>query len=268
MSTPKLGHYPPADFPAPVRALAAISRGLAVLEGVGIGVCLISLVGLATFQFVSRNIRMRGGLWFPNSPDWIDGVIRHSVFLLGFIGAAYAAFTGRHIRIDAVTRMVKIRARMALRIITTLGALAICSAIVWGSVGFYKVTAEEAGEASSAGQLFTSSRGAMIIIVGLSLVGFHFFVQIIMDAVFLISGKEPPQNWISEAHAEGPPLSNQEVMVPEESGTGGDKLDKTEKEAADATREDKKEAKAEAKEEAEAEAGAKAEEEKKSGGDK
>ena len=52
------GHHLPADFPAPVRALAAVSRALAVLEGAGIAVCLISLVALAVFQFIARNVRL------------------------------------------------------------------------------------------------------------------------------------------------------------------------------------------------------------------
>src|SRR5438046_990184 len=176
------GHHVPRQFPAPVRALAALSRALAVAEGVGIAVCLVSLVALAVFQFVARNLRLHGGLWMPPPPPWIDGVIRHSVFVLGFLGAAYATYTGRHIRIDAVTRLFRPRARMAIRMVTALGAAAICVVVARAAYQFLLVCREEAAEVAAQGQLFTSARGALVIIVGVVLVGFHFLVQVAIDA--------------------------------------------------------------------------------------
>jgi TRAP-type C4-dicarboxylate transport system permease small subunit len=217
MSSQKHGHYVPADFPLPVRGLAAISRLLAVLEGIGISVCLLSLIALATFQFVSRNLRMHNQMWMPASPDWIDSVLRHSVFLLGFLGAAYATFTSRHIRIDAVTRTLAVRPRMALRIVTTIAAIVVCIVLVKASIGFLAITREEAGDAAEMGALITSSRGAMMMIAGFAIIAFHFFVQLSIDATYVISGRQPPPEWIAEAShgAEGPPLTNQEVMAPD-----------------------------------------------------
>jgi TRAP-type C4-dicarboxylate transport system permease small subunit len=196
------GHHVPADFPAPVRALAAVSRGLAVIEGVGIALCLLSLVGLALFQFVVRNLRLHGQLWVPAPPDWIDGVIRHSVFVLGFLGAAYATFTGRHIRIDAITRLVRPRARMALRIVTGLAAVLVCALVVRAGYEFLQICRQEASEVGAQGQFFTSARGALVIIGGVGLVGFHFLVQATIDAVYVLTGREPPASWIAEAHGE------------------------------------------------------------------
>jgi TRAP-type C4-dicarboxylate transport system permease small subunit len=197
------GHRVPADFPAPVRALAALSRALAVVEGTGIAVCLVSLIGLAVFQFVARNLRLHGHLWMPPPPEWLDGVIRHSVFVLGFLGAGYATFTGRHIRIDAVTRLARPRLRMGIRIVTGLGAVAVCAVVVRAALEFLAICRQEAAEIGSQGQLFTSARGAMVIIAGVALVGFHFFVQVTIDAVYVITGREPPAHWIAEAHGEG-----------------------------------------------------------------
>jgi TRAP-type C4-dicarboxylate transport system permease small subunit len=206
------GHHVPADFPAVVRALAALSRLLAVLEGIGIGACLGSLIGLATFQFVSRNLRQNGQLWMPLAPDWIDGVIRHSVFLLGFLGAAYATFTGRHIRIDAVTRMLRPRARMGLRMVTALAAVGVCGVLLRAGYEFYQVTLEEAGEVSQQGQVFTSARGALVMMGGFLLVAFHFLVQVAIDAVWVVTGREPPAVWVAEAsHGEGTPVREAKV---------------------------------------------------------
>ena len=95
-----------------------------MLEGVGIGACLLAVVGLATWQFIERNLTQHH-IPFFHVPPWTDGVIRHSVFMLGFLGGAYATYTGRHIRIDAVTRVVKAKKRMALRVFTTLVAIVI-----------------------------------------------------------------------------------------------------------------------------------------------
>jgi TRAP-type C4-dicarboxylate transport system permease small subunit len=197
------GHHVPADFPAPVRALAAVSRALAVVEGAGMALCLLALVLLAVFQFVARNLRLHGQLWMPAPPDWVDGVIRHSVFVLGFLGAAYATFAGRHIRIDALTRLMRPRARLGVRLVTALGAAAVCGVVVRAALEFLAICQQEAAEVGNAGQVFTSARGAMVIIAGVALVGFHFLVQASIDAAYLLTGAAPPPHWIAEAEREG-----------------------------------------------------------------
>jgi TRAP-type C4-dicarboxylate transport system permease small subunit len=195
--------WAPGQWPAPIRWLAAVSHYLAVAEGAGIALCLLSVVFLATWQFVERNLT-QNHLPFPRVPGWTDGVIRHSVFLLGFLGGAYATYTGRHIRIDAVTRVLKPKRRMVLRILTTLVALFIVSLFVKSAWGFYQVCLEEAGEASQVGQLFTPARGAMIMVVGYTVIAFHFLVQTVLDLGWLVSKDDPPPEWIAEA-AHGDP---------------------------------------------------------------
>jgi TRAP-type C4-dicarboxylate transport system permease small subunit len=197
--TERPGHHVPPDFPAPVRALAAVSRALAVVEGAGIALCLLALVALAVFQFVARNLRLHGQLWMPAPPDWVDGVIRHSVFVLGFLGAAYATFTGRHIRIDALTRLMAPRLRLGVRIVTGLLAALVCGVVVRAALEFLAICRQEAAEVGNAGQVFTSARGAMVIIAGVTLVGFHFLVQVSIDAVYVATGRPLPPRWIAEA---------------------------------------------------------------------
>jgi TRAP-type C4-dicarboxylate transport system permease small subunit len=190
--------WAPPEWPAPIRWLASLSHGFAIAEGVGIGFCLLSVVFLACWQFVDRNLTQHH-LPSLHAPAWTDGVIRHSVFMLGFLGGAYATYTGRHIRIDAVTRVLPSRRRMAVRVITTLGAIFILCVFVKAAWGFYQVALEEAGEASQAGQLFTPARGALIIVIGYSVIAFHFFIQVVLDIGWLLSKREPPHEWIAEA---------------------------------------------------------------------
>jgi TRAP-type C4-dicarboxylate transport system permease small subunit len=207
--------WAPPEWPAPIRALARVSHGLAIAEGVGIGLCLIAVILLAAWQFVERNL-VQHHLPFFRVPAWTDGVIRHSVFMLGFLGGAYATYTGRHIRIDAVTRLLGTRGRMLLRALTTLVALGLVLLFSHAAWGFYQVTLEEAGEASQMGQLFTPSRGALIIVVGYAVIAFHFAVQIVLDLAWLVSGRQPPPAWIAEAsHGEaGEAVAHHELTDP------------------------------------------------------
>jgi TRAP-type C4-dicarboxylate transport system permease small subunit len=190
--------WAPPTWPAPVRGLATLSHLLAILEGVGIAFCLLAVVFLATWQFVERNCATHH-IPFFHVPGWTDGVIRHSVFLLGFLGGAYATYTGRHIRIDAVTRVLKPKRRMALRAITTAFAILIVSLFVKAAWGFYGVTVDESSEASQVGQLFTPSRGALIMVFGYAVIAFHFAIQLILDVGWLFSKDLPPPEWIAEA---------------------------------------------------------------------
>src|SRR5258708_15923915 len=73
-------HHVPPSWPTVMRALAALSRGLAVAEGIGIGLCLLAVVGLATWQFVERNLVMRHLPFFP-VPPWPNRLIRPPPFL-------------------------------------------------------------------------------------------------------------------------------------------------------------------------------------------
>ena len=153
-------HHVPATWPLPIRGLAALSRLFAVIEGIGIGFCMFAVVLLATWQFVERNLtQSRWHIPFFHVPPWTDGVIRHSVFMLGFLGGAYATYTGRHIRIDAVTRVLKARPRMMFRVVTTVAAIVVVWFLIRAALEFHTITLQEQGEASQAEELFTPSRG-------------------------------------------------------------------------------------------------------------
>jgi TRAP-type C4-dicarboxylate transport system permease small subunit len=204
----KHGHFVPDDFPAPVRALAATSRALAVAEGVGIGASLSALVFLALWQLVTRNLRMHGYPQVPAAPDWTDNVLRHSVFLIGFLGAMYATFTARHLRVDAVTRLAGVSARLRLRVVATLGAIVVCTLIVYAAWAYRTSVLDET---TSEGQLFTPARGAMIIVVGIGSMIFHFVAQLVIDLTYILGGRAVPDWWIAEAAHGGEDLVKDEV---------------------------------------------------------
>ena len=183
-----------------MRALVGLSRLFAILEGIGIILFLAATILLATWQCVDRNLTQHH-LPSVHTPPWIDGVIRHSVFLLGFIGGAFATFSARHIRIDAVTRILSVKKRIFVRALTTIAALGLVTLFTWAAWGVYKLCLEEAGEAAQADQLFTTARGAMVMVIGYAVIAFHFFVQIALDIGWLFAKSDPPASYISEASA-------------------------------------------------------------------
>ena len=191
-------HSVPSDWPAPLRGLTAVSRFLAVIEGAGIALCLALVVFLLTWQCVERNL-VQAHHWFFRVPPWVDGFIRHTVFMLALLGGAYATYTGRHIRFDAISRLQKGKRKLMLRSFTTLCAMVVVGLFTWSSYGFYKVLVLEAGEASQAQEVFTPARGAMIMVLGYALIGFHFFVEWCIDIGWLISKKDPPPHWVADA---------------------------------------------------------------------
>lgn len=195
---PRPHQWAPPTWPVPIRALCAVSRFFAFLEGVGIALCLAAITLLSVWECLDRNLTQHH---WPSLhvPGWTDNTIRHAVFLIGFFGGAYATYTARHIRIDAVTRILPSRRRMAVRILSTLGALTVVSILAYVSWQFHLVTIEESAEASQIGQLFTSARGTMILVIGYGVIGFHFLVQIALDIAWLISRQQPPPEWVAEA---------------------------------------------------------------------
>jgi|SRR5579859_5836621 len=191
-------HTVPDEWPAPMRALAKLSRVLATVEGVAIALCLAVVVLMLTWQCVERNL-VQAHHWFFRVPPWADGFIRHTVFMLAFFGGAYATYTGRHIRFDAVSRTLKGRKKLMLRAFTTACAIAVVVLFTRAAWGFFGVLKLEADEASQAAEVFTPARGALIMVFGYGLIAFHFFVEWCIDIGWLVSKKEPPSSWVADA---------------------------------------------------------------------
>ena len=87
---------------------------------------------------------------------------------------------------------------MMMRIVVTLSAVALCAIIIKAGLAFWHVTRDEAGDAISQEEIFTSARGAVVILCGVGLVAFHFLVQAIVDATYVIMGRLPPSAWVAE----------------------------------------------------------------------
>lgn len=225
-ATPSPGTRPaylgPAKLPLPLRGLAHFSRWIALAEGAALGFLLSALVVLATWQFISRNVHRD---WFPMAPFkyhgsylWVDSFIRHAVFFIGFLGGAFATHVVKHLRVDAITRLLPVRARLAVRVIATIFAAGVCWMLLKAGLAFHAdIIANEGGDIAQAQELVSRARGSMILPVGFALILFHFVVQIILDLSWIVTGEDPPAEWLAEAH--GGDIHTDEAHEPLETAT-------------------------------------------------
>jgi TRAP-type C4-dicarboxylate transport system permease small subunit len=102
-----------------MRILRSIDSVLVRVETVLLVAFLGVMVLLSFSQVVLRNVFGTGLLW-------ADPLVRHLVLWAGFMGAAMATSTDRHISIEAFNKFLPERARHVVRVVTCLFAAAAC----------------------------------------------------------------------------------------------------------------------------------------------
>jgi TRAP-type C4-dicarboxylate transport system permease small subunit len=160
-----------------MKHLRALDRLLDRLEFVLLAVFLGAMVLLAFLQVVLRNL-FGGGL------VWADTVVRHLVLWSGFVGAALATSEGRHINIDAVTKLLPSTARRLIHCATSAFAATVC----WYLAQAAWVYVRE--ERLTGGELVLSIPtwvALLIIPAGYLLIAFHFLIRALEHLVVTIS---------------------------------------------------------------------------------
>lgn len=92
-------------------------------------VLMSALLLLSFSQIVSRNL-------FDHTILWADPLIRHLVLWASFLGALIATREDKHIRIDALWRILPAPARCLTQFFTSLFAAGTCSILCWIAVRF------------------------------------------------------------------------------------------------------------------------------------
>ena len=96
----------------------------------GVLFLLMSALLLLSFsQIVSRNL-------FDHTILWADPLIRHLVLWASFVGAFIATREDKHIRIDALWRILPAPARCLTQAFTSLFAAGVCSILCWIAIRF------------------------------------------------------------------------------------------------------------------------------------
>jgi len=140
-------------------------------EGALLVLFLATMVVMAFLQVILRN-------GFNSTILWVDILLRHLVLWTGFLGAALATSSERHINIDAITRFFPPRARSIVNTITNLFAVVVCWLLLQGSVTFVK---NEMIAGSTVYAEIPAWYSELIIPVGFGFLIFHFFVRAILN---------------------------------------------------------------------------------------
>jgi TRAP-type C4-dicarboxylate transport system permease small subunit len=130
------------------------------------------MVLLAFLQVVLRN-------GFNSTILWVDILLRHLVLWIGFLGAALATSTNRHINIDALRRFLPPRIQSSVAVITDIFALFICYLLFRASATF---VANEVSERSLLYADIPAWYSEIIIPAGFGLLMVHFFVRMLVSA--------------------------------------------------------------------------------------
>lgn len=161
--------------------LDRIDRGLARAEAALVVLVLFVMLGLSTLQLVLHTA-------FDSGIEWADIVARQMVLWLGFLGGALATQQGRHIAIDAASKLLRPKAAAWLRAVTFTSAAIIAGTMGRSALGFVSDEME-------AGSMLFGSVPAWpfeaVMPVSLFVIVFHFLVSVI-DAVLVALGRREP----------------------------------------------------------------------------
>lgn len=141
-------------------------------EGALLVLLLAAMVVMAFLQVVLRN-------GFNSTILWVDILLRHLVLWTGFLGAALATSSQRHINIDAFTRFLSPRVRSIVNSLTSVFAVAMCWFLLQASVTFVK---NEMIAGSTIYADIPAWYSALIIPIGFGLLIFHFSLRAILSA--------------------------------------------------------------------------------------
>lgn len=174
------GEPPVGDLPSWIGAVKAVGRAAGHVEAAALSLFLVALISVGCFQAIARN-------FFSYNPDWVDPIIRASVYVIGLTGAALAAQADRLINIDILSRFLPARARLAVRVVTSVFAVYICSVLVRSGWLHHKSYAGEQGHG-----LLSDERVSLVLPVAATLIAIHLALQALVDLYFLASGRTPP----------------------------------------------------------------------------
>ncbi len=106
-----------------------IIRSFQCLEELALVLLVGALIGTAFAQIILRNLLSVTFLW-------TDPLVRHLVLWCGFVGAMIATRQGKHIRIDALLRLLSPPWRDLIQASTSFFSALVCFFLTWISLGF------------------------------------------------------------------------------------------------------------------------------------
>lgn len=134
---------------------------------------LTSMICLAVYQIISRNL-------FSEGLVWIDPVLRTLVLWVGLSGAVVATRSDKHIRIDVFTKYLPSKILPYVQRTVYLFALLICLLIGWHAARFVYSEYEYATVAFAGVPAWVT---ALIIPVSFTLIAFRYALLLISPEI-------------------------------------------------------------------------------------
>jgi TRAP-type C4-dicarboxylate transport system permease small subunit len=158
------------------RVLQAFDDFLEKFSRLGLIFCLYLILGLAVVSICLR--------WAGHSPQWLEPLIRHLVFLSAFLGGSLATSKGAHIKIDLLTHLLENAKSKVFswlhRNIITLFCFITTMVLTKSSYDFFSVEKEFGGEAFLG---LHSSVLVLIIPVGMCLISVRFMNRLLLGLI-------------------------------------------------------------------------------------
>jgi TRAP-type C4-dicarboxylate transport system permease small subunit len=106
-----------------------LTRGLRLVESGALAALLATMIGLAAYQVIARNL-------FDSGVMWGDGLVRVLVLWVTLLGGMVASRYDEHIRMDLAGRFLSVRGDRLRQRLTSAFTAAICGLFAWHSARF------------------------------------------------------------------------------------------------------------------------------------
>ena len=150
------------------------------IENILVIIILTVMILLAFTQVILRN-------FFSTSIFWGDIFLRHMVLWIGFIGASLATREGRHINIDALSRLLSHHTKLLSQTIVNLFSAVVSFFLMQAAIGFI-------GMEKDSGTIVFSSIptwfAQIIIAIGFGIMMLRFFIKFLENGFQLIDMTE------------------------------------------------------------------------------
>lgn len=167
-----------------MEAVRKIIRVLNGIENWALVFVLFFMTGLAFLQIVLRN-------FFATGFAWADVLNRHLVLWIGFLGAGIATKEGRHINVDALSKVLPAKANHAIEIVIDAAASFICTLMAYTGWEFVAAERESGAVLFTAGGVEVMNWWLQLIIpFGFGLIAARLLIRAGLRVAEMATGKE------------------------------------------------------------------------------
>jgi TRAP-type C4-dicarboxylate transport system permease small subunit len=125
---------------------------------------------------------------------WWTWVVRKGTFAIALLGAAYATQQQRLLAMDLVSRRLSPRGRLMLGIVLKLFTIALAAVLVYIGMFMHKSADHDAGPRLHLWLFDLTEKDALMVIpTGAALIVLHSLLHAVIEADYLVRGKQLPE---------------------------------------------------------------------------